>query len=84
VDRKLDLLVGELECYGIAVAGIKETKWFGSDVWPAAKGYMLLHSVRPTPDVVTGRISRGEGVSIVLNKKRRLLLLGGQLVKNGG
>ena len=41
----------------------------GSDVWPAAKGYMLLHSGRPTSDVVTGRISRGEGVGTVLNKK---------------
>jgi len=61
--------VGELECYGIAVAGIQETKWFGSDVWPAAKRYMLFHSSRPTPDIVTGRISRGEGVGIVLNKK---------------
>jgi len=69
VDRKLDLLVGELERYGIAVAGNQETKWFGSDVWPAAKGYMLLHSCRPTPDAVTGGISRGESVGIVLNKK---------------
>ena len=32
VDRKLDLLVGELERYGVSVAGIQETKWFGSDV----------------------------------------------------
>jgi len=69
VVRKLDLLVGELEHYGIAVAEIQETKWFGSDVWPAAKGYMLLHSGRPTPNAVTGEISRGEGVGIVLNKK---------------
>ena len=67
VDRKLDLLVGELERYGIAVAGIQETKWFRSDVWPATK--VLLHSGRPTPDAVTGGISRGKGVSIVLNKK---------------
>ena len=69
MNRKLDLLVDELERYGIAVAGIQEAKWFGSDVWPAAKGYMLLYSGRPTPDVLTGRISRGEGVGIVLNKK---------------
>ena len=27
VDRKLDLLVDELACYGIAVAGIQETKY---------------------------------------------------------
>ena len=60
MDRKLDLLVGELERYGIAVAGNQESKCFRSDVWPAAKGYMLLHSGRPTPDAVTGRISRGK------------------------
>ena len=32
VDRKLDLLVGELKRYRVSVAGIQETKWFGSDV----------------------------------------------------
>ena len=46
------------------MAGIQET---GLDVWPAAKRYTLLHSGRPTPDVVTGRNSRGVG--IVMNKK---------------
>jgi len=65
VDRKLDLLVGELARYKIAVAGIQETKWFGSDVLPATKGCMLLHSGRPTPNVKTGEIIRGEGVGIV-------------------
>ena len=69
VDRKLDLLVGELARYKIAVAGIQETKWFGSDVWPATYGYMLLHSGRPTPNVETGEIVRGEGVGIVMNKR---------------
>ena len=39
VDRKLDLLVGELERYGISVAGVQETKWFGSHVWPAVDGH---------------------------------------------
>ncbi len=34
VDRKLDLLVKELERYGVSVAGIQESKWFGKDVWP--------------------------------------------------
>ena len=38
VDRKLDLLVGELGRYGVSVAGIQETRWFGSDVWPAGDG----------------------------------------------
>jgi len=32
VDRLLDPLADELAHYGITVAGIQETKWFGSDV----------------------------------------------------
>ena len=44
VDRKLDLLVKETEHYGVSVAGIQETKWFGKDVWPATGGYTFLHS----------------------------------------
>ena len=43
VDRKLDLLVRELKRYGVSVAGIQETKWFGNDLW-VADGYTLLHS----------------------------------------
>ena len=35
VDRKLDLMVKELRRYRVSVAGIQETKWFGTDVWPA-------------------------------------------------
>ena len=32
VDRKLDFLVEELTKYRMDVAGLQETKWFGSDV----------------------------------------------------
>ena len=32
MDRKIDLLMGELRKYGVSVAGIQETKWFGKDV----------------------------------------------------
>jgi len=56
-------------CYEIPVAGIQETKWFGSDVWPATNGCMLLHFGRPTPNIETGEIIRGEGVGIVMNKR---------------
>ena len=38
VDKKLDLLLGEVKRYGISVAGIQETKWFRNDVWPVQKG----------------------------------------------
>ncbi len=62
VDRKLDLLVKELERYGVSVAGIQESKWFGKDVWPAAaNGHTFLHSARslpPSDDVAM----RNEGV----------------------
>ena len=63
VGRKLDLLVDELARYGI------ETKWFRSDVWPAAKGYKLLYSGRPTTNVDVGVVSRGKGVGIVMDKR---------------
>ena len=32
IDRKIDLLVGELRKCGVFVAGIQEIKWFGKDV----------------------------------------------------
>lgn len=47
VDRKLDLLVGELKRYGVSVAGKQETRWFERNVWPAADGYTCLHSEMP-------------------------------------
>ena len=51
----------------MAVAGIQESKWFGSDVWPA-DGYTFLHSGRPLPsDQEKG--TRNEGVGIALDEK---------------
>ena len=44
VDRKLDLLVGELRRYGVSVGGVQESRWFRKDVWPAAAGCTFLHS----------------------------------------
>ena len=67
VDRKLDLLVGELRRYGVSIAGIQESKWFGSNVWPA-DGYTFLHSGRPLPGV-DERATRNEGVGIALDEK---------------
>ena len=66
VDRKLDLLVGELQRYNVSVGGIQETKWFGADVWPAANGYTLLHSGRPVPSS-DDAVTRREGVGLVLD-----------------
>ena len=68
VDRKLDLLVHELQRYGVSKAGVQESKWFGVDVWTAADGYTFLHSGRPLPgsaDVAT----RNEGVGILLDAR---------------
>ena len=48
------------------MAGIQETKWFGSDVWPAEDGWIFLHSGRlltSAEDV----IQHGEGVEILLS-----------------
>ena len=67
VDRKLDLLARELKRYGVSIAGIQETKWFGNDVWPA-DGYTFLHSGRPLPSDQE-RAATNEGVGIALDKK---------------
>ena len=65
VDRKFDFLVHELRHYGVAIAAVQETKWFGTDVW-TTKGYTLLHSGRDlhAGDAVA---RRHEGVGILLN-----------------
>ena len=67
VDRKLDLLMSELDRYNVSVAGIQETKWFGRDVWTAG-GYTFLHSGRPLPSDDDNAV-RNEGVGIALDRK---------------
>ena len=67
IDRKIDLLMGELRKYGVSVAGIQETKWFGKDVWPVGR-CTFLHSGRPLPGDQE-RASRNEGVGIALDEK---------------
>ena len=59
-------VAGELDRYGIAIAGVQETKWFSCDVWPATHGYTLLHSGQEE-----GK-KRNEGVGIMLNKFARI------------
>ena len=65
VDRKFDFLVDQLRRYGIAVAAVLETKWFGADVW-MMKGYTFLHSGRQLPSGNDG-VRRNEGVGVVLD-----------------
>ena len=68
VDRKLDLLAGELQCSNVSVVGIQEIKWFGTDVWPATEGYTMLHSRQPAP--CNGAVvARREGVGLVLDTR---------------
>ena len=65
VDRGLDFLSAELVKFRVGVAGIQETKWFGSDVWPIGN-CTFVHSGRPIP---TGGepTRRNEGVGIWMN-----------------
>ena len=51
----------------MSIAVIQESKWFGSDVWPA-DGYTFLHSGCPLPGVDEGA-TRNEGVGIALDEK---------------
>ena len=65
VERKLDLLVNELARYRISIAGIQETKWFGSDIWPSGeRTFLHSDSVLPANDDIP---IRREGVDILLD-----------------
>ena len=59
IDRKIDLLVGELRKYG-ALQGSKRQSGLEKDVWPVGR-YTFLHSGCPLPGDQE-RASRNEGV----------------------
>lgn len=64
-ERKIDQVVGELVKYKVDVAGLQETKWFGSGVYKVAES-VVVASGRPVPGA--GVVNqRGEGVAIVLS-----------------
>lgn len=65
VDRGLDFLVHEAEKYRLAVVGVQESKWFGSDIWRAS-GSTFIHSGCPLPDPGEPA-KRNEGVGILFN-----------------
>ena len=67
VDRKLDILVKELKRYGVSVAGIQETRWYGKDVWKS-DGFTFLHSGRRLPEEGESAV-RKEGVGILLDDR---------------
>ena len=61
-DRKIDVVVRELNRFQIEVAGLQETKWFGSEAYAVANS-VVLSSGRPVP---VESFQRGEGVALVL------------------
>ena len=70
VDHMLNLLMGELQRYRITIAGMQETKWFGSDVWPAARGWVAISMHSDVPLVIPSSDESawcGEGVGILLS-----------------
>ena len=67
IDKKIYLLVGELRKYGVSVAGIQVTKWFGKDVWPVGR-YTFLHFGCPLSGDQE-RASRNEGVGNSIGRK---------------
>ena len=64
-DRKVDLVVRELERYNIKVAALQETKWMGNHVYHVGDS-VLLTAGRPVPETQQP-VQRGEGVAIVLS-----------------
>ena len=63
-DRKIDRVIKECDRYGVKIAALQETKWFGNAVY-RVKDSVVLAAGRPAPQKDELR-QRGEGVSIVL------------------
>ena len=68
-DRRIDLVIRELNCYDITVAALQETLWFGKHVYLVGES-VVITSGRETPQ---GHQSgqRGEGVAVVLTGPAR-------------
>ena len=64
-DRRIDLVVKELNRYNITVGALQETKWFNNAVYQVGRSIVLTSS-RPTPNA-NEQMLRGEGVAIVLS-----------------
>ena len=47
-ERKVDQVLSELDRYGVVVAGLQETKWFGSKIYKVGK-CVILSSGRDVP-----------------------------------
>ena len=66
-ERKLDLMIKELKRFGVSIAGIQETNWFGSDIWSSGGG-TFLHSRQAVP-LSDAHYLRNKGVGIFLDEK---------------
>ena len=64
-DRRIDLVIRELDHYNIKVAALQETKWFGSNIYSVGKS-VVLSAGREVPQGNQHK-QRGEGVAIVLS-----------------
>ena len=42
-ERKVDQVLSELDRYGVVVAGLQETKWFGSKIYKVRKSVKLSY-----------------------------------------
>ena len=62
-ERRIDQVVNELGRYGVMVAALQETKWFGKEVYRVGDS-VVLTAGRPVPAEGQAR-KRGEGVAIV-------------------
>ena len=62
-DRRIDLVITELNRYNIKVAALQETKWFGNHVYHVGKS-IVLAAGRKTPQGCQPR--QREGVAIIL------------------
>ena len=65
VDERKDQVLSELDRYGVVVAGLQETKWFGSKIYKVGKS-VILSSGRDVPKEGGSR-QRGEGVAIAMS-----------------
>ena len=62
--RWMALIVNEMKRYGVKVAALQETKWFGCEVYQMGGGIVYI-SGREKP-ALGDSVQRGEGVAIVL------------------
>ncbi len=64
-ERKVYQVLSELDRYGAVVAGLQETKWFGSKIYKVGKR-VILSSGQDVPKKGGSR-QRGECVAIVMS-----------------